>query len=96
MQHSSYLRPSRCRPTDVTLHVALQRPHQALLPLKPSAPTPGGGGPPGHPGEPRFHSPVVSDQALAQPELSEDVHHDLHGGVVCDGEGTHVQDGAQF
>ncbi len=40
--------------------------------------------------------PVVSDQALAQPELSEDVHHDLHGGVVGDGEGAHVQDGAQF
>lgn len=40
--------------------------------------------------------PVVSDQALAQPQLSEDVHHDLHGGVVGDGEGAHVQDRAQF
>lgn len=38
------------------------------------------------------HLPVVGDQALAQPELSEDVHHDLHGGVVSDGEGAHVQD----
>lgn len=40
--------------------------------------------------------PVVSHQALAQPQLSEDVHHDLHGGVVGDGEGAHVQDGAKF
>lgn len=36
--------------------------------------------------------PIVSDQALAQPQLSEDVHHDLHGGVVGDSEGAHVQD----
>lgn len=42
------------------------------------------------------HLPVVSDQALTQPELPEDVHHDLHGGVVSDGEGAHVQDRAQF
>lgn len=38
----------------------------------------------------------MSDQALAQPQLPEDVHHDLHGGVVGDGEGAHVEDGAQF
>ena len=35
-------------------------------------------------------------QALAQAQLAEDVHHDLHGRVVGDGEGAHVQDGAQL
>lgn len=40
--------------------------------------------------------PVVSDQTLPEPQLSENVHHDLHRGVVGDGEGTHVQDGAQL
>lgn len=38
----------------------------------------------------------MSDQALTQPQLSEDVHYDLHWGVVGDGEGAHVQDGAQL
>lgn len=38
----------------------------------------------------------MSDQTLAQPQLSENVHHDLHRGVVCDGKGAHVQDGAQL
>lgn len=38
----------------------------------------------------------MSDQALAQAQLPEDVHHDLHGCVVGDGEGAHVQDGAQL
>lgn len=38
----------------------------------------------------------MSDQALAQPQLSEYVHHDLHGRVVGHGEGAHVQDGAKF
>ncbi len=35
-------------------------------------------------------------EALAQAELAEDVHHDLHGRVVGDGEGAHVQDAAQL
>lgn len=39
-----------------------------------------------------FHSPVVCDQTLPQTQFSEDVHHDLHGGVVGDGERAHVQD----
>lgn len=42
------------------------------------------------------HLPVVSNQALAQAQLPENVHHDLHGGVVSDGEGAHVQDGAKL
>lgn len=41
-------------------------------------------------------SPVVCDEALAQAELAEDVHHDLHGRVVSDCEGTHIQDAAQL
>lgn len=41
-------------------------------------------------------SPVVRDEALAQAKLAENVHDDLHGRVVCDGEGTHVQDAAQL
>lgn len=40
--------------------------------------------------------PVVSDQTLAQPQLSEDVHNYLHRGVVGDSEGAHVEDGAQL
>lgn len=38
----------------------------------------------------------MSDQALAQPQLSEDVHHNLHGGVVSYSERAHVQDGAKL
>lgn len=78
------------------LHVTLQCPHEALLPFKQSTSTSGRRIHRDTPVNYVCHSPVVSDQALAQPQLSEDVHHDLHGGVVCDGEGTHVQDGAQF
>lgn len=44
----------------------------------------------------RRDSPVVRDEALAQAELAEDVHDDLHGRVICDSEGTHVQDAAQL
>lgn len=35
-------------------------------------------------------------QTLAEAQLAEDVHHDLHGRVVGHGEGAHVQDGAQL
>lgn len=38
----------------------------------------------------------MSDQTLAQPQLSEDVHNYLHWGVVGDSEGAHVEDGAQL
>ena len=38
----------------------------------------------------------MGDQTLAQAQLAEDIHHDLHGCVVGDGEGAHVQDGAQL
>lgn len=40
--------------------------------------------------------PVVSDQTLAQPQLSEDIYNYLHRGVVGDSEGAHVKDGAQL
>lgn len=36
--------------------------------------------------------PIVCDEALAQAQLPEDVHHNVHGGVVCDSEGTKVHD----
>lgn len=38
----------------------------------------------------------MSDQTLTQTQLPEDVHHDLHGRVVRDREGAHVQDGAEL
>ena len=37
----------------------------------------------------------MCDQTLAQPQLPEDVHGDVHGGVVSDGEGAQVQDATQ-
>lgn len=51
---------------------------------------------PTHPSLPHMASPVVGHQALAQAQLAEDVHHDLHGRVVSDSEGAHVQNGAQL
>lgn len=41
-------------------------------------------------------APVVRHKALAQPELAENVDHNLHGCVVCDGEGAHVEDATEF
>ena len=61
--------------------------------MRPSLP-PQGPPSPSPPASPLL--PVVSDQALAQSQFAEDVHHDLHGGVVGDGEGAHVQDAAQL
>lgn len=42
------------------------------------------------------HPPVVRDEALPQAQLPEDVHHNLHGCVVCHGERAHVQDAAEL
>lgn len=41
-------------------------------------------------------SPVLSDEALPQAELAEDVHHDFHGCVHSDREGAKIQDAVQF
>lgn len=38
----------------------------------------------------------MSDQALAQSQLAENVHHDLHGRLVCHREGTEVQDAPEL
>lgn len=40
--------------------------------------------------------PIVSDKALPQTKLSEDVYHNLHWGVVCHCKRTHVKDASQF
>lgn len=39
---------------------------------------------------------IVSDKALPETQLSEDVYHNLHWGVVCDCERTHIKDASQF
>lgn len=36
--------------------------------------------------------PVVSDKTLAQTKLAKDVHHNVHGGVVCNGKWTEIHD----
>lgn len=41
-------------------------------------------------------SPVVSDEALPQPQLPENVHHYLHWGVVSHCEGAHVQNAPEL
>ena len=41
-------------------------------------------------------SPAPRHQALAEPQLPENVHHRLHGGVVRDGERAEVQDAPQL
>lgn len=38
----------------------------------------------------------MSYKALPQAQLSENVHHDLHGGVVRHGERAHVKDAAEL
>lgn len=38
----------------------------------------------------------MCDEALAQAQLPEDVHHNVHGGVVCDGEGAKVHDASEL
>lgn len=45
---------------------------------------------------PRGYSPVVCHKALAQAELAENVHHDLHRRVIGNGEGAHVQNAAEL
>lgn len=42
------------------------------------------------------NSPVLSDEALPQAKLAEDVHHNFHGRVHSHREGAEVQDAAQF
>lgn len=36
--------------------------------------------------------PVVSDKTLAQTKLAKDVHHNVHGGVVCNGKWAEIHD----
>lgn len=40
--------------------------------------------------------PVVSYKALPQAQLSEDVYHNLHWGVVCYCKRAHIKDASQF
>lgn len=40
-------------------------------------------------------SPVVCNQTLAQPQLPEDIHSDVHRRVVGDGEGAQVHDASE-
>lgn len=47
-------------------------------------------------GGPFPFSPIVCDQALAQPQFSENVHHDFHGGLVCHSERAEVEKAPQL
>lgn len=49
----------------------------------------------GQPWDPEL-LPVVSNQALAQPQLAEYIHDDFHGRLVCHCERTEVQDAPEF
>lgn len=40
--------------------------------------------------------PIVSDETLAQAQLAEYVHHDVHGGVVGNGERAQIHDATKL
>lgn len=41
-------------------------------------------------------APIMCHKALSQTQLSENIHHDLHGGVVSYSEWAHIKNASQF